>query len=159
MATDGATTGAADSETTGAAGWEATGWGAGSARATGGGGGTIGRGGIGLASAALRLAASAGDSTGRAPPNGADDAGRGAGVAARGGAAGAGAGAGAAASLGAGLPGVMTRDFTFSTTTCLVRPWEKLWRTVPCSVGRFKDKVFVPLTDRVFSPALFGSLI
>ncbi len=47
---------------------------------------------------------------------------------------------------------------TFSTTTCLERPWEKLWRTVPCSVGRFSDSVFDG-TDKVFSPTLFGSLI
>ena len=33
------------------------------------------------------------------------------------------------------------RRLTFSTTTALVRPCEKLWRTVPCSTGRFRCKV------------------
>ena len=38
-------------------------------------------------------------------------------------------------------PGARTRRFTFSTTTALLRPCEKLWRTVPCSTGRFRCKV------------------
>jgi hypothetical protein len=40
--------------------------------------------------------------------------------------------------LGGGRRGLTTRRFTFSTTTALLRPWEKLWRTVPCSTGRFR---------------------
>jgi hypothetical protein len=127
---------------------------AGSARTAGGGGGAAGRGGSGLDKAAARLAASAAESTGRTPV-GADVDGRGGAGVGRG-------AAGAACEAGAGvatLPGVITRLFTFSTTTCLERPWEKLWRTVPCSVGRFKDRVFGPPTVRVLSPALFGSLI
>ena len=43
-----------------------------------------------------------------------------------------GAGAGAASAFA--LPGV--RLFTFSTTTALVRPWLKLWRTTPVSLPR-----------------------
>ena len=36
----------------------------------------------------------------------------------------------------------MTRRFTFSTTTCLLRPWLKLWRTTPVSVRGFSVSVF-----------------
>jgi hypothetical protein len=105
-----------------------------------------------LATAAFRFAASTGDRTGRAELDTDGCGGRTGAV--LGGAAG-----GAVGSLATTLPGVTTRVFTFSTTTCLLRPCEKLCRTVPCSAGRFKDNVFVPLTERVFSPALFGSLI
>ena len=38
-------------------------------------------------------------------------------------------------------PGPATRRLTFSTTTALLRPCEKLCRTVPCSTGRFRCKV------------------
>ncbi len=38
-------------------------------------------------------------------------------------------------------PGPRTRRLTFSTTTALLRPCEKLWRTVPCSTGRFRCRV------------------
>ena len=41
----------------------------------------------------------------------------------------------------AASPGVKIRRFTFSTTTALLRPCEKLCRTVPCSTGRFRCKV------------------
>lgn len=66
--------------------------------------------------------------------------------------------AGAASRAGASA-GPSTRRFTFSTTTCFVRPWEKLCLTVPCSTGRFSDNVVFGLTVKVFSPTLFGSLI
>src|SRR6516165_4363593 len=37
-----------------------------------------------------------------------------------------------------------TRLLTFSTTTALVRPWLKLWRTTPCSTPRpFSVRVLV----------------
>src|SRR5271166_193625 len=42
---------------------------------------------------------------------------------------------------GAVSPGPATRRFTFSTTTALLRPCEKLCRTVPCSTGRLRCKV------------------
>ena len=49
------------------------------------------------------------------------------------------AGAGAAAS---GLPSAPAmRRFLTSTTTCLLRPWLKLWRTTPVSVRGFSDSV------------------
>ncbi len=64
---------------------------------------------------------------------------------------------------GSGLGGFdMTggRRFTFSTTTALVRPWEKLWRTTPVSGGRcFKCRVFGGETLRVLSPLFSLSLI
>ena len=47
----------------------------------------------------------------------------------------------AGAAAGAASPGPKTRRFTFSTTTALLRPCEKLCRTVPCSIGRFKCNV------------------
>lgn len=75
------------------------------------------------------------------------------------GAGAAGAGRASAASRAGASPGPNTRRFTFSTTTCFVRPWEKLCRTVPCSTGRFSDSVVFGLTVKVFSPTLFGSLI
>src|SRR5271170_2548804 len=39
------------------------------------------------------------------------------------------------AAMGSALasPGPETRRLTFSTTTALLRPWLKLWRTTPCS--------------------------
>ena len=47
-----------------------------------------------------------------------------------------------------------------STTTFLVRPCEKLWRTVPCSMpGRYSVKVFLMLTLNVLSSSDFVSLI
>src|SRR6185503_9974995 len=60
--------------------------------------------------------------------------------------------AGAAGAAGAwALPSV--RLFTFSTTTALVRPWLKLWRTTPCSTPRpFSDNVLPELTLSFFSP-------
>src|SRR6478736_1970866 len=46
------------------------------------------------------------------------------------------------------------RLFTFSTTTALVRPWLKLWRTTPCSTPRpFRLKVLLGVTLSFFSPA------
>ena len=42
---------------------------------------------------------------------------------------------------GGASPGVKIRRFTFSTTTALLRPCEKLCRTVPCSTGRFRCNV------------------
>src|SRR4029079_10372626 len=46
----------------------------------------------------------------------------------------------------------------FSTTTCLVRPWLKLWRTVPVSTRGFSVKVLVG-TLRVLSPGVLVSTI
>ncbi|VUD73238.1 hypothetical protein MET9862_03853 [Methylobacterium symbioticum] len=59
------------------------------------------------------------------------------------------------------MPGVapMTRRLTVSTTTCFDRPWEKLWRTVPDSIGRLRDSGFAGAFVRVLSPGLFVSLI
>ena len=49
-------------------------------------------------------------------------------------------------------PGPATRRFTFSTTTALLRPWLKLWRTTPCSTPpRLSVSVFVEVTLS-FSP-------
>src|SRR5271165_3866086 len=57
-------------------------------------------------------------------------------------AVGAGAGDGARAGAAAGAsPGPATRRFTFSTRTALLRPCEKLCRTVPCSTGRLRCRV------------------
>ena len=47
----------------------------------------------------------------------------------------------AGAPTGGASPGAKTRRFTFSTTTALLRPCEKLCRTVPCSTGRFRCSV------------------
>jgi hypothetical protein len=52
----------------------------------------------------------------------------------------------------------MTRRFTFSTTTDLVRPWLKLWRTTPVSALRLSVKVLL-LTLSFFSPGLLFSAI
>src|SRR5579863_6281605 len=53
---------------------------------------------------------------------------------------------------GSGLVSPPTRRLTFSTTTALLRPWLKLWRTTPCSTPpRFNVSVFVELTLS-FSP-------
>src|SRR5579871_2307642 len=46
----------------------------------------------------------------------------------------------------------------FSTTTCLVRPWLKLWRTVPVSTRGLSDKVLVG-TLSVLSPGVLVSTI
>ena len=44
------------------------------------------------------------------------------------------------------------RRLTFSTTTALLRPWLKLWRTTPCSTpARFSVSVLVGVTLS-FSP-------
>ena len=53
-----------------------------------------------------------------------------------------------------------TRRFTFSTTTDLLRPWLKLWRTTPCSTPpRLSVSVLVEVTLS-FSPLfLFVSVI
>ncbi len=62
----------------------------------------------------------------------------------RAGAAGGGAAAGAAGAgraAAAASAGVKIRRFTFSTTTALLRPCEKLCLTVPCSTGRFRCNV------------------
>src|SRR6266508_3168932 len=60
------------------------------------------------------------------------------------------AGAGVAASA---FARVGARLFTFSTTTALVRPWLKLWRTTPCSTPRpFRVKVLLGVTLSFFSP-------
>ena len=66
----------------------------------------------------------------------------------------------ALASVAAGgasaLTGPPTRRFTFSTTTALVRPWLKLWRTTPCSTPRgLRVKVLVGATLSVLSPGFF----
>jgi hypothetical protein len=68
-------------------------------------------------------------------------------------------GAGAGATALASRVGTSTRRF-FSTTTTLLRPCEKLCRTVPCSTGRFRCKVaFDPEGPRDLSPLLFVSLM
>src|SRR5580704_4459428 len=57
---------------------------------------------------------------------------------------------------GSALTGPPTRRFTFSTTTALVRPWLKLWRTTPCSTPRgLRVKVLVGATLSVLSPGFF----
>ena len=48
-----------------------------------------------------------------------------------------------------------TRRFTVSTMTCFVRPWEKLWRTMPCSIGRFSDSGLRGDRSGILSPGLF----
>ncbi len=58
-----------------------------------------------------------------------------------------------AAAPGSGLALIGARLFTFSTTTALVRPWLKLWRTTPCSMPRpFRLKALVGATLSFFSP-------
>src|SRR5271165_6057313 len=76
-------------------------------------------------------------------------------------AVGAGAGDGARAGAAAGAsPGPATRRFTFSTTTTLLRPCEKLCRTVPCSTGRLRCKVaFGAGAPKDLSPVLLVSLM
>src|SRR5262245_45762881 len=60
---------------------------------------------------------------------------------------------GAAGAVVSALGLVATRLFTFSTTTALVRPWLKLWRTTPCSTPRpFRLRVLVGATLSFFSP-------
>src|SRR5262249_56201333 len=62
----------------------------------------------------------------------------------------AGAADGAAASA---FARVGTWLFTFSTTTALVRPWLKLWRTTPCSTPRpLRVRVLLGLTLSFLSP-------
>src|SRR5262249_9024522 len=56
-------------------------------------------------------------------------------------------------------PGAETRRFTFSTTTALLRPWLKLWRTTPCSTPRLSVSVLVGVTLSVLSPGFFVSVI
>ena len=67
-----------------------------------------------------------------------------------------GASFGAGSALASGAP-PMLRRLTFSTTTCLLRPWLKLWRTTPCSTPRLS--VSLPETLSFFSPGFFVSLI
>jgi hypothetical protein len=70
----------------------------------------------------------------------------------------------AASSIGTGSgragSAPITRRFTFSTTTCLVRPWLKLCLTTPVSVRGFSVKVALPEpTLSFFSPGFFVSVI
>src|SRR4029079_5691263 len=51
-----------------------------------------------------------------------------------------------------------TRRLTFSTTTCLLRPWLKLWRTVPVSERGLSVSV-LPETLSFFSQGCFVALI
>ncbi len=52
------------------------------------------------------------------------------------------------------------RRLTFSTTTALLRPWLKLWRTTPCSTPpRLSVSVFVELTLSLSPLFLFVSVI
>ena len=66
-----------------------------------------------------------------------------------------GASTGAGSDLASGAPPRLRR-LTFSTTTCLLRPWLKLWRTTPVSVRGFS--VSLP-TLSFFSPGFLVSLI
>src|SRR5262249_8974431 len=67
--------------------------------------------------------------------------------------AGAGRLAGAVGVAVSALARVGMRLFTFSTTTALVRPWLKLWRTTPCSTPRpFRVRVLLWVTLSFFSP-------
>ena len=69
------------------------------------------------------------------------------------------AGAAAAGAAASGLPSPpTTRRFLTSTTTCLLRPWLKLWRTTPVSARGLSDSVFAP-TLSVFSPGVLVSAI
>ena len=74
------------------------------------------------------------------------------------------AGGGAVLATGSGAwvsagPSPPTRRLPrFSTTTCLLRPWLKLWRTVPVSTRGFSVKVFVG-TLKVLSPGDLVSTI
>jgi hypothetical protein len=58
---------------------------------------------------------------------------------------------------GSGVPS-MRRLPRFSTTTCLLRPWLKLWRTTPVSARGLSVSV-LPDTLSFFSPGFFVSLI
>ena len=129
--------------------------------AAGVGAAATGAGGFGAATAGAGAAAATG--VGAAAALGA--AGVGAGAAAAGGAAtgagvgaGAGAGAGFSATGAAGTSAAIRRLPRFSTTTTLVRPWLKLWRTVPCSTRGFSVKVLEG-TLSVLSPGDFVSTI
>src|SRR5262249_36182578 len=51
-----------------------------------------------------------------------------------------------------------TRRLTFSTTTCLLRPWLKLWGTVPVSERGLSVNGLLE-TLSFFSPGFFVSLI
>ena len=62
---------------------------------------------------------------------------------------------GAGSALASGAPPI-ERRLTFSTTTCLLRPWLKLWRTTPVSVRGFSVSLE---TLSFFSPGVFVSLI
>ena len=75
----------------------------------------------------------------------------------RGGAALATTGSGACVSV-AGASPPTRRLPRFSTTTCLVRPWLKLWRTVPVSTRGLSVKVLVG-TLKVLSPGVLVSTI
>src|SRR5690348_11783930 len=77
------------------------------------------------------------------------------------GAAAAGFGVNTEGATGSGLsPGNENLRFLVSTTTDLVRPCEKFWRTVPCSrPGRFSVKVFFGVTLNVLSSPDFVSFI
>jgi len=68
------------------------------------------------------------------------------------------AGSGAWDVSAAGASPPMRRLPRFSTTTCLVRPWLKLWRTVPVSTRGLSVKVLVG-TLSVLSPGVFVSTI
>src|SRR6202011_3032442 len=69
------------------------------------------------------------------------------------------AGSGAWGSAAGPGPSPPTRRLPrFSTTTCLVRPWLKLWRTVPVSTRGLSVKVLVG-TLSVLSPVDFVSTI
>src|SRR5262249_9604252 len=68
------------------------------------------------------------------------------------------AGAAGGAASAWGLVGAAVRLLTFSTTTCLLRPWLKLCRTVPVSVRGFSDSVFEG-TLSFFSPGVLVSAI
>src|SRR6195952_1926131 len=65
---------------------------------------------------------------------------------------------GSGACVSAGAPPPTRRLPRFSTTTCLVRPWLKLWRTVPVSTRGWSVKVLVG-TLKVLSPGDFVSTI
>ena len=60
--------------------------------------------------------------------------------------------------LSAGASPPTRRLPRFSTTTCLVRPWLKLWRTVPVSTRGLSVKVLVG-TLSVLSPGVLVSTI
>ena len=144
---------------TGGAGLSATtGAGATGAAATGAGSGT-GCATAGLGSGALATgAAGCGGGTGGAAAAGCGTGRAGVGWETGGVTDGLGGAAGACCT-GAGGVGPDGRRFTVSTTTVLVRPCEKLWRTVSGTFeGRFSVSVLVGVTVSV-SPGFFVSLI